>query len=241
MLRNFARTAAWLAAVLLVSFGAAPASAQVVQGFQIGIGGFLPQGFDGRPADDVLVTDLSAPQSQALLFDISHFKGGTIFGEWNVDVGKHLEFGAGVGFYKRTTPSIYAGLQNTNGADIPQDLRLRTIPLSAVVRFMPIGKPGHIQPYVGAGVAAVVWRYSEFGQFVDDSNNIFQAAFVGSGVAPAGLLLGGIRVPTNGDVFGFLAEIRYQWATGNLNTPDFLSNKIDLNGTTVSIAFQVRY
>src|SRR5689334_8781390 len=65
MLRNFARTAAWLAAVLLV-LGAAPASAQVVQGFQIGVGGFLPQGFDGRPPNDVLVTDLSAPQSQAL-------------------------------------------------------------------------------------------------------------------------------------------------------------------------------
>lgn len=240
MLRNFARTAAGLAAVLLV-FSAAPASAQVVQGFQIGVGGFLPQGFDGRPSNDVLVTDLSAPSSQALLFDISHFNGGTIFGEWNVDVGKHLEFGAGVGFYKRTTPSVYAGLQNTNGADIAQDLRLRTIPLSAVVRFMPIGKPGHMQPYVGAGVAAVLWRYSEFGQFVDADQNIFQAAFVGSGVAPAGLLLGGVRMPMNGDVFDLMAELRYQWATGNLNANDFLSNKIDLNGATLSIAFQVRY
>lgn len=240
MLRNFARTAAGLAAVLLV-FSAAPASAQVVQGFQIGVGGFLPQGFDGRPPNDVLVTDLSAPQSQALLFDITHFNGGTIFGEWNVDVGQHLEFGAGLGFYKRTTPSIYAALQNTNGADISQDLRLRTIPISAVVRFMPIGKPGHVQPFVGAGVAAIAWRYSEFGQFVDDSNNIFQAAFVGSGFAPAGLLLGGVRVPMNGDVFGLMAELRYQWASGTLNTNDFLSNKIDLNGATVTVAFQVRY
>lgn len=240
MLRNFARTAAGLAAVLLVLV-AAPASAQVVQGFQIGIGGFLPQGFDGRPPNDVLVTDLSAPASQALLFDINHFNGGTIFGEWNVDVGKHLEFGAGVGFYKRTTPSIYAALQNTNGQDIPQNLRLRTIPVSAVVRFMPIGKPGHAQPYVGAGIAAVIWRYSEFGQFVDDSNNIFQAAFVGSGVAPAGLLLGGIRLPFNGDVFAVMAEARYQWASGTLSTTDFLSNKIDLNGMNITVAFQLRY
>lgn len=241
MLRNFARTAAWLAAVLLITFGAAPASAQVVQGFQIGIGGFLPQGFDGRPPNDVLVTDLGAPDSQALLFDIKHFNGGQIFGEWNVDVGQHLEFGAGVGFYRRTTPSIYRALQNSNGLDIPQDLRLRMIPISGVVRFMPFGKPGHVQPYVGAGIAAVVWRYSEFGQFVDDSQNIFQAAFVGHGVSPAGLLLGGVRVPMNGDVFGLMAELRYQWATGTLDTTDFLSNKIDLNGTSVTVAFQVRY
>ena len=239
MLRNLARTAVWLAAVLLV---AAPAAAQVVQGFQIGGGGFMPQGFDGRPANDVLVTDLTAGQQQALSFNISDFNGGSVFGEYNLDFGRHLEIGAGLGYYRRTTPSVYAQEVNTDGSDIPQDLRLRIIPISAVVRFMPIGKPGHVQPYVGAGVALLNWRYAEFGEFVDDNQNVFNATFVGTGNTPAALFLGGLRFPMNGDVFGFMAEVRYQWASGgNLNTNDFLSNKIDLNGTSFTFAFQVRY
>lgn len=234
MLRNLARSAAWLAAVLLV---AAPASAQVVQGFQIGVGGFMPQGYDGRPSNDVLVTDLNS-----MTFDISHFNGGQVFGEWDLDLGSHLEIGAGVGYYRRTTPSVLTNLVNaSDGSDISQDLRLRTVPISAVVRFMPIGKPGHVQPYVGAGVAAVLWRYSEFGEFADANNNTFNASFVGSGTSPAGIFLAGVRLPMNGDVFGFLAEGRYQWAMGNLSTTDFLSNKIDLNGSSFTFSFQVRY
>jgi hypothetical protein len=237
MLRNFARTAAWLGAVLVM---AVPASAQVVQGFQIGAGGFLPTGYDARPANDVLVTDLNS-----LTFDIGHFNGASIFGEWNVDLGKHLEVGAGLGYYQRTTPSLYTQFQNADGSDITQSLRLRIIPVTAVVRFMPFGRPGRVQPYVGAGIAALRWRYSEFGQFIDDpsspSPNIFNAAFVGTGTSPAGILLGGIRLPMNGDVFGVMAEVRYQWATGNLSTNDFLSNKIDLSGTSFTFAFQVRY
>jgi hypothetical protein len=236
MLRNFARTAAWLAAVILV---AAPASAQVVQGFQFGGGGFMPQGFDGRPANDVLVTDLTTVPT--LSFDISHFNGAQVFGEWNVDLGRHLEVGAGVGYYRRTTPSVYTQfVNNADGSDIAQNLRLRVVPLSAVVRFMPFGRPGRVQPYVGAGIAALMWRYSEFGQFLDANNNIFPATFVGTGTTPAGIVLGGVRLPMNGDIFGLMAEIRYQWATGNLNPNDFLSNKIDLNGTSFTIAIQVR-
>ena len=238
MLRKFARTATWMASLLLV---AAPASAQVAQGFQFGVGGFMPQGFDGRPASDVLVTDLTAGQQSRLLFDINHFNGGQVFGEYNLDFGKHIEVGAGVGYYRRTTPSIYDSLVDTNGANISQDLRLRIIPISAVVRFMPFGRPGRMQPYVGAGIAALNWRYSEFGRFVDSDNNIFQATFVGSGTTPAGIFLGGVRMPVNGDIFALMAEVRYQWATGTLNANDFLSNKIDLNGTSLNISFQIRY
>jgi hypothetical protein len=234
-MRRYLALAAMSIAALAVA--AVPASAQVVQGWQFGGGGFSPRGYDARPANDVLVVDLNT-----LSFDISHFNGGQVFGEYNLDFGKHIEIGAGVGYYRRTTPSIdRANVNAATGGDIFQNLRLRIIPISAVVRFMPIGKPGHVQPYIGAGVAALQWRYSEFGDFVDTNSNIFQAAFVGTGTTPAGIFLGGVRLPVKGDVFGLMAEIRYQWATGNLNPNDFLSNKIDLSGTSFNIAFQVRY
>lgn len=233
MLRRLARVGVPALAALALSV---PASAQVVQGFQIGAGGFFPKGIDARTSGDVLVTDLNT-----FFFNFKHFEGGQIFGEYDVDLGKHIEVGAGVGYYRRTTPSVYASLVNQNGNEIRQDLRLRTVPVSVVVRFMPFGKPGHVQPYVGAGVAAVNWRYSEFGEFVDDSNNIFRASFVGTGTSPAGILLGGVRFPTRGDVFGLTLELRYQWGRGNLNPNDFFSNRIDLGGMNFTAGFQVRY
>jgi len=234
MRRYFANAAIGMAALLVA---AVPASAQVVQGFQIGGGSFSPKGYDARPVNDVLVVDLNT-----LSFDLSHFDGGQIFGEYNLDFGKHIEVGAGVGYYRRTTPAFDRNNVNAaTGGDILSNLRLRIIPISAVVRFMPIGSPGHVQPYVGVGIAALNWRYSEFGDFVDVNSNIFRGAFVGSGTTPAGIVLGGVRLPINGDVFGLMAEVRYQWATGNLNSNDFLSNKIDLSGTSVNFAFQVRY
>jgi hypothetical protein len=234
-MRRYVALAAISVAALFVA--AVPASAQVVQGFQIGGGSFSPKGYDARPVDDVLVVDLNS-----LSFNLSHFNGGQIFGEYNLDFGKHIEVGAGLGYYRRTTQSIDRNNVNAaTGNDIFQNLRLRIIPISGVVRFMPVGRPGHAQPYVGAGFAVLQWRYSEFGDFVDANSNIFKGAFVGSGSTPAGIVLGGIRLPLNGDVFALMAEVRYQWATGNLNPNDFLSNKIDLSGTSLNFAFQVRY
>ena len=41
------------------------------------------------------------------------------------------------------------------------------VPISGVVRFLPFGQAGGFQPYVGGGVSAVNFRYSETGEFVD--------------------------------------------------------------------------
>ncbi len=234
MPRNVVRTMLWVVATLAI---AAPAAAQTVQGFQIGAGWFVPKGYDGRPINDVLVVD-----SNTLLFSFSDLNSGQVFGEWNLDFGKHLEFGAGIGYYRGTAPSVYRDVVNTNGAEIRQNLRLRTTPISAVVRFMPFGAPGHFQPYVGAGISATLYRYSEFGQFVDPDGNIFQTTFEHSSVAPVGMVLVGVRMPIKGDIFALMTEYRYQWgSTDSLPLDQFLSNKLDLGGQGFTFAFQVRY
>jgi hypothetical protein len=242
MLRTRVLTAVGMAAMLVVSV---PASAQIVQGFQIGAGVFLPQGYDARPTSDVLVTDLNTYD-----FNISQFNSGQIFGEYNLDIGKHLEFAVGVGYNRSTVPAVVDFVDQNgndccvdqNGNNIVTDLRLRVIPVNFIVRFMPFGKPGRVQPYVGAGVSALIWRYSEYGEFVDQNENIYQATYVGNGTTPAGLVLGGVRFPARGDVFALTVEARYQFgATGNLNTNNFLSNAIDLNGSSFNVGFQIRY
>jgi hypothetical protein len=230
-------------------FTASSASAQVVQSFQIGLGGVFPRGLDARADGDVLVRNyvgefMPADPSvtDALAFDIGDFKAAQLFGEWNVSLGRHIEFGAGLGFYRRTVPTVYLDVVDENDFDIEQSLRLRVIPLTALVRFFPVGGPGDVQPYVGVGVSALNFRYSEFGDFVDpETLDIFTDRFVGSGTAVGGVLLGGLRVPLGGDVYGMALEGRYQFGEGDLPADRFVAEKIDLSGGQFNVTFLVRF
>jgi hypothetical protein len=240
MVRSVIRTAVPLAAILVGL--TAPASAQVVQSFQVNGGGFFPRGFDGRPSDDVLVENLSV--AEPLLFDIDDFRGFTVNAEWGVGVSRRLEFAAGVGYYRSTVPSVYRNLVDVSGREIEQDLRLRIVPISGVVRLMPFGRASEIQPYIGAGVSALNYRYSEAGEFVDLTDfSTFPARFVASGTAPGGLFLAGVRFPIGGDIYGLTTEYRYQWGTGETGGADegFLADKIDLSGGNFTFGFLMRF
>lgn len=238
-MRTFVRTSAWLLTAMLV---AAPASAQVVQSLQLGAGAFIPRGYDSRLDNDVLVADLT--DQNALAFDIKHFRSGTVFGEWDVAFGPYVEVGGGISYYSRTTPSVYRDLVNQDNSEIRQNLHLRMVPFTGVVRFLPFGKPGQVQPYVGAGVTVVNWRYSETGQFVDPSDfSVYDARYSAKGTTVGSVLLGGIRLPIEGDVFALTAEWRYQFAQGDTGglSQGFLADKIDLSGGSALFALLIRY
>lgn len=230
---------------------ATPASAQVVQSIQFGGGLFSPRGFDSRADGDVLRRDFDgrplngAPNlTDALVFDIADFRTGNVFGEWSVGVGKHLEFGAGIGFAQRAVPSVYLDVVDQSGRDIDQTLKLQIVPMTAVVRFLPFGGPGTVQPYIGAGIGAVRYRYSEFGRFVDsDTLDIFSDRFTATGTAPAGVILGGVKFPLGGDIYSMSLEGRYLRAVGDTGglANNFLGDKIDLSGGMFNVGFQVRF
>ena len=153
-----------------------------------------------------------------------------------------MSFGAG--YYSRTTPSVYADFVNNDGSELEQDLRLRMVPITAVVRFLPVGRAGHMQPYLGAGVSAVRWRYSETGEFVDffDDYAVFRDRYVADGMAVVPVILGGLRLPLGGDVYALNTELRYQFGTGDLGTNNgFLTEKIDLSGLHFTVGFLVRF
>lgn len=202
-------------------------------GFNLGY--FALRGEDSRVDGDVLFNDLDS-----LAFDIKDFNGASIGAEWLVGLGDYLEAGVGVNFYQRTVPSIYRELVNVNGAEIAQDLKLRVVPLTASVRFLPIGRRG-VTPYVGAGIGVFNWRYSETGEFVDDNGDIFPATFKADGNAVGPVIMGGVRAPV-GDVWTIGGEVRYQKAEGDTSAePGLLGDKIDLGGWTYSVMLHLRF
>jgi opacity protein-like surface antigen len=227
--------------------GAVPAQAQVTRvesgrnaiGFNFGY--FAVRGLDSRVDDDVLVQDLSQGE-YSLAFDVKDFNGATFGGEWVVGIGEYLEAGFGAGFYQRTVASVYDQKVRDDGREIEQDLKLRIVPLTATVRFLPIGRRG-ITPYVGGGIGAFNWRYSEVGEFIFQNDVTDTDRFVADGWAAGPVVLGGIRFPVS-DVWTVGGEIRWQKAVGEGlidQNEFFLGDKIDLGGWTTNFTVHLRF
>ena len=232
----------------IVVFGAvfaAPARAQS-QAVSLNIGYFTVRGLDARAAQtppDVLAAELNGGQYDALAFDLNHFNSVTFGGEWLIGLGDFLEGGVGVGYYSRSVPSVSANFVNTNQSEIQQTLRLRIVPITASVRFLPLGRRAIVEPYIGAGLGIFAWRYTEVGQFVfsnqDGSADIVSGDYLGSGTSVGPVIIGGARFPFGNYAIG--GEIRWQRATGTLPTDQFLSDHVDLGGITYQATFVVRF
>lgn len=233
---------------------AAPASAQVVQSLHIGVGGFLPRGFDARGTNDVLrrnfVGDaLPADPSvtDALAFEFRDFRSTNVFAEWNVSFGPHVEVGAGLGVHRKSVPTVYRDLVDPDFNEITQQIRLRVAPITAVVRFLPVGDHGSVQPYLGFGVSAMRFRYTEIGSFVDpvtlDIFENFNTPYVATGTAIGTVLLGGVRLPLGGDIYALSLEYRYATGSGNTGGFDkgFVADKVDLSGGEFNVGMLVRF
>jgi opacity protein-like surface antigen len=236
-----------VSAVAVLAVSVTPAQAQIRRvdsgnnaiGFSLGY--FSVKSLDARfeNPDDVLVANLSQGEF-SLLFDPKDFSGVTFGGEWLIGLGEYLEAGLGAGFYQRTVPSIYDQKVRDDGRELEQDLKLRIIPLSATIRFLPVGRGG-VEPYVGAGIGAFNWRYSETGEFIDRDGLTFTDQFVDSGTAVGPVVLGGIRIPV-ADLWTVGGEVRYQKAKGKgLLDKDFLGDEIDLGGWTTNLTFHLRF
>lgn len=235
MRRLFASTGA----LALTAVMALPSVSYAQQAFSFHIGGFVPRSETARSTDDVLRANLNAGVD-SLLFNVSDFHGPTVGAEWLFPLNDFIDAGLGIGYYSRSVPSVYAEFENANGSEIEQDLKLRIVPFTATVRFLPIGRRDAFTPYIGAGVGVLRFQYQETGQFIDDRNNIFNATFTGKGAATGPLIVGGARFPVGGvDVGG---ELRYQRAIGDVaEERNFLGTEIDLGGVSYLLTFTVKF
>lgn len=213
---------------------ATPAPAQD-QGFSVSLGYFAPRGEDSRVEGDVLNADrcIDTPfVCEPLLFEVGDFGGASISGEYLIGIGQYLEAGVGLGFYQRSVDTIYELVTHPGGAEIEQDLKLRIVPFTATLKIVPTGRDASIQPYLGAGIAALRWSYSETGEFVDpDDGEIFRASFDADGTEVAPVIFGGVRAPIGASTM-LGGEVRYQRADAELPTEEFLGDRIDLGGLT---------
>jgi len=205
---------------------------------QFNIGYFALKGLDSRVNDDVLVGDLIS--AEPLDFEIKNFNGVHVGGEYLIGFGR-IEAGVGLGYTQRTVPTVYAHLTHSDGTEIEQDLKLRTIPVTFTARFLPLGRGAVVEPYIGAGIAAIRWNYSEVGEFVDaEDSSIFPARFTANGTAVGPTVVAGLRAPVSNWTIG--GDVRWQKAEGTIPAAaGFLGTKIDLGGWTTNFTLGVRF
>jgi hypothetical protein len=242
-MRRTVISSALLAATLVL----APQTARADSLFGFYLGGFFPRGEDARVSGDVLRENLSF---RTLIDDtgtgdpLRTFAGVTFGGEYLVGLGDYLEAGVGVGFYQKTEGSYYTDFTDVDGTDIEQNTKLRLIPVTVSLRVFPIGRTTPVQPYVGAGVNFYRWRYSEFGEFIDfsqDSLPLFRESYVDDGTATGATIFGGVRAPI-GPAFLVGGEVRWQGGSADLDPLlNFAGDKLDLGGLSVAATFHVRF
>jgi len=202
------------------------------------IGYFALKGLDSRVDDDVLLAELTQPQP--LLFEVKDFNSATIGGEYLLGVAPNVEVGVGLGYSQRTVPSVYAHLTHADNTEIEQELKLRQIPVAFTGRFLLMPRGSAVEPYIGAGIVAIRWRYSETGEFVADNRDIFPARYIAEGTAVGPTVLAGLRVPAGNLAVG--GEVRWQKAQGTkLREKEFLRDKLDLGGWTANFTLGVRF
>ncbi len=223
---------AGLACLALIA-SAVPAAAQ--QTFNLSLGYFTPRGEDARVEGDVLNANRNF-----LAFDIRDFNGATVGAEWLIPIGDYIEGGIGVGFSRRTVASVYNDFVDVDGTEIEQDLRLRLVPIAFTFRLLPLGRSSKVQPYIGAGLGIINWRYSESGEFIDfgAGREVFRDQYVADGSKTGPVVLGGIRY--GGEAVSVGGEVRYHSADAELDDR-FAGPAIDLGGWTYQMTVGVRF
>lgn len=225
-----------LGVVGLVTGVLAPAPSYAQQSLNLSVGGFVPHGEDARTNGDVLVNNLDF-----LSFNLKDFGSATFGGEWEFPLMSRVDASLGIAFSSRSVPSVYSDFVEDDSTEIAQSLKLRIVPFTATVRFLPLGHDAPIQPYIGVGVGIFSWRYSETGEFIDYSDgSVFRDSFVASGATAGPVVLGGLTFPVGSWAIG--GEIRYHSAQGELPAGEgFSGTKIDLGGFAYSAMFKIRF
>lgn len=173
---------------------------------------------------------------------------------WTSGIGSHFDVGFNVDLYDSTVRAGYRDLGDQDGYPILHDSRLRMVPVSVDFRILPFGRgirrdragiPRERSPlvYFGGGVGLNVYRYEEFGDFVNFDHPdwpVVEDAFRDDGVAPLATAVAGVEIPM-GDILGLVFEGRYRWSKVDPGDDFRGLGSLDLSGPSAYVGLSLRF
>lgn len=241
--RVIVRTISRLMAVVLLVLGLSTGKA-FASGLDIRLGAYLPS------ADSDLFQDINSLYARGATFgnatppgvqksDWHGFFGGI---EYNHKVAKNVELGVSIEGYGKHLDTSYRDYVREDDSPIQQTLHLSVIPVGLSVRFVPTSRNVKFAPFVVLGVDAMVYKYEEFGDFVDffaPDQPIVPDSFISDGVGFGFHAGGGLRFGVSDDV-SVVTEGRYFWSKKDMGD-DFSQNRIDLGGWALTAGVHIRF
>lgn len=195
--------------------------------------------------------DLFTFVSETLTVSRSDFRTPAFNMELGFMLTESLAVEGGMDVGERSVNSEYRRFISSTGSPITQTTKLVQNGLVVGVRYTPAGHgkrisrfafiPRRMTPYVGAGLQAAYYSFTQTGSFVDFvDRSIFPDVFRSDGWAVGPHLRGGVdlqvykRLFVNGDV-------RYAWLRSDLSR-DFVGfDGIDLAGARAATGISVKF
>ena len=207
----------------------------------LGVGGFEPRGEGG-------LWDVNGQIFTQEPQDFDDFTGSFRIGG---PLNDYVMLDVGTSYYDSVESSQERFYTDGNGGAIVHDARLRLMPVTGDIRFLPFGRyreAGNkarglrtVSPYIGFGAGAMLWNYRERGDFVDPGSLvIFYDELEARGVAFEYHGMAGIDVNVNPNL-GFFVEGRISRADDDLSSDFTGFDEFDLSGSSISAGMRFRF
>jgi len=179
-------------------------------------------------------------------FDVADFNyvmGGV---ELDLQLKSYLDVAIGFDGYSRRVSSQYRDFIREDGTEIAQRFKLKVLPITGGLRYLPVQKFHRFIPHVAAGVGLYYYDYQEDGEFINLSSMvIFDDTFRSRGLAPGAYLAAGLEFMISegidpGQGWFVFGEFRRHWATTELGG-DFDAEDLNLGGSQLAFGVSLRF
>jgi hypothetical protein len=163
----------------------------------------------------------------------------------------NFDIGVSLGFATSSSRSEYADFVGDDGLPIAQTTWLRTTPVTASLRVLPLARgralsdlawlPARTAPYLGGGGGVTWYRLRQEGEFIRvDTNEIVMDEYASSGRGLTAHALAGVDHWITSRI-GANLEGRYTWGSAGLEGSFRTYDRLDLTGFQVGLGLSFRW
>lgn len=181
-------------------------------------------------------SDLWEQNRYDFVFDKPDMLDLSISAEYEHHMGKFFSLSFEVGHYEKEVYTEYRDWVDEFGGAIYQNISLEISSLEAGFKFYPMGHRNLFNPYIGAGAGVYYWHYIQWGDFVDEEQEvIFENENAQTSTYTPGLNIRGGFIYRFTRSLGVSLEAKYLYLKGELSSFFEGFEKFDLSGVTFNL------